>query len=100
LLDDVKNQDGHTIFPYTQLVESTDVSDKQMKVDSLHPMVHLVYLYPTNLDLPTTTQYKSIMVTLNKDYKKTTENINSIQPYKATVNMIQTQTDAATLVSA
>jgi hypothetical protein len=38
----VNQRGGYTILGYMQLGESTDVSDKLMKVGSLHPTTHLV----------------------------------------------------------
>ena len=35
------------IFYYSQLGESTDISNKAVKVDILHPTIHMVYILPS-----------------------------------------------------
>jgi hypothetical protein len=65
----VNDRGGYTILGYTQLGESTDVSNKLMRVDSLYPTIHLVYLHPTDLNLPITAEYKKLMFTLTNDYE-------------------------------
>jgi hypothetical protein len=77
---------GYTILGYTQLGESTDVSDKLMKVDSLYPTIHLVYLHPTDLNLPITAEYKKLMFTLTNHYKNA-----SMQPNPPTSPTIGAQ---------
>jgi hypothetical protein len=91
----VNQRCGYTILGYTQLGESIDVSDELLKVDSLHPTIHLVYVHPTNLDSSLTQEYKALMFTLTNDYKKASMPLNP--PTSPTV---QAQSHTTTITTA
>jgi len=54
---------GFTIMGYATLGKITDYSNPHEKVDSTTPTVRLTYLFPTNVTIPSTDQFKALMHT-------------------------------------